>query len=636
MNNLISCFLFLICFPFILGCKTTSPAPANANIENTGQNQVTALTSQLMADSVNITPYMEIFTGTAKKLPGGKAMDQTAAGWKSCGDAIPPGFYNQQGITWFRVTVKNTSADFFKKLLCFRDMEMVEFDYFSAETEKAGEITDRKEWSFAANSKCFYLKLNGGQTKTFYLKCFKEGASSLADLRFVLRSEQNEQSLEANEIKSNIADMAFLFFYLGFLFFCLIYFLALYIFRSKEKILLVYILYILFTFLYSLRDADKHYFLKNAFPLFNGLNRNGETVFSYLSYLFYLWFIIFLLDLKTTRKWAYRLLITVNAVIGVLLCIDVALRVMHYPALAVHLFIEARILLFPLIIVYFILLQPFRKGYYKYFLYGSVCLLLGAGLNLLVFQIRKYPSFIFHEALMSPYGFWGNTVNYTRLGVMGEIIFFSLGLSKRMQTEFVRSALLGLNSNYASIIFHEIKNSLNKLVGLIKSRSTESVEFVGKIGDILTDSLEINEISTRLADELDIAQRYFYFRLKSNQQVALEIVNAGQLNLHGITVPTMLLQPFIENCLKHAFPHQEQPDKKITIHIIPNGQWVNIVIQDNGIGLTNAINSSRSRGTQLVKQRLGLFNSIFCTSTYFETDNRPDVNGTQVTIYNLQ
>ena len=69
----------------------------------------------------------------------------------------------------------------------------------------------------------------------------------------------------------------------------------------------------------------------------------------------------------------------------------------------------------------------------------------------------------------------------------------------------------------------------------------------------------------------------------------------------------MLIQPFIENCFVHAFTSKiEKPYLKLDISLINN--LLTITIQDNGIGFNTELIKTNSKGINLVKERIKLFN----------------------------
>lgn len=618
-----------------LHCKPADNFLAHPAFPATDDNSIVLDTKDLMdRDSVNITASIKRYS--AAGINTNPAVPQKK-NWQRCTDSISIDELLATKDCWFSFSIQNNTPLPFKRILCVGDFEYAALYCSHYPTEKAGTLVPIDEWSYPGNKACLTLQLNGNQEKQFMLYYNKRNVEPGNPLRFILRTEQNENSYESLEMKWRMADTVFLFFYLGFLSFCFIYFLAQFTYRRQEHILVIYAFYILFTLLYSFRDVDKHYFLQTSFPLFNGINIWGEAIFSYLSYIFYLLFIIYLLNLKEKRKPIYILIVVMIGIMIMLFAADIILRFSGRHQLALKVFHDARGLLFPLTLLYFLLIIPlFRREYYQFFLWGTIFIGLGTGLNLLVHVLRFRPSYPFNDIISSRYGFWGNPVNYTRLGVIIEVIFFSLGLAKKLQVEYARSAVLNLSGNYTGIVFHEIKNGFNKLIGLIKAKSNDSIKFIHELNDVIADSLEINEAKISLADELDIAKRYFHFRVKPGREIELTIIVDPGIQVSNFIVPPLLLQPFIENCVKHAFPDDEKTIKQVKLHVTQKNNLVHIEVSDNGVGFTNTHFNNKSKGIQLARQRLQYFNEVFGTHIYFEAKNHSQTAGAIVKIYNLQ
>ncbi len=86
-------------------------------------------------------------------------------------------------------------------------------------------------------------------------------------------------------------------------------------------------------------------------------------------------------------------------------------------------------------------------------------------------------------------------------------------------------------------------------------------------------------------------------------------------------IPQMLLQPFVENAVKHAFPAEEQ-GQEITIEISKeNDQAIRVSVQDNGVGIGQSAISNperTSRGTSNTRRRITLHNQRHGLSDHFE------------------
>lgn len=610
--------------------KTTFPAL----IVNTNILDIEKVT----ADSINITPYLEMYIGDVSIKDSSFALQKKF--WRKCGELLSPDIFPKRGDRWFRFTVQNNTAFAFSRLVCFNNLDYAALYYSAQKIEKAGTIVPTRDWSYPANNNCLVLSLNANEAKTFFIRCNKGNASGESSVRFILRSEQNEKSFESFEMRSRMADTVFLFFYLGFLFFCFIYFIAQYIFRLNEKILIVYSLYILFTLLYSFRDIDKHYFLQTAFPAFNGINIWGEAIFSYVAYIFYSLFVVYLLDLRKEKKGVFLFIVSVIGIISFLFLCDVILRISGQQQYALELFLKSRVVLFPLTIAYFILIiiSPFDGKYYSYFLYGSVFLVIGTGANLLVYFLRDNPEFIFHKAISSRYSFWGNPVNYTRMGVMTEVLFFSMGLAKKMRMEFAealsKEGFVIMNSFY----MHGAKDSLYILEGGKLKTKEEIKYYISLYRDYLENALEQMEEQSRgieLSKEIASARSYFAIKNAKNEKYIFHFDKAG-IDPDKILIPPGLLAPFVQNFFRHAITNG--PDKfSFELSLCYENGKINLDITDNGKGFNDSaiFNKSQNSGLNIARRQVKLFNTLSGSRLDFTLTQNKSGKGTLIKIKNL-
>jgi len=89
-----------------------------------------------------------------------------------------------------------------------------------------------------------------------------------------------------------------------------------------------------------------------------------------------------------------------------------------------------------------------------------------------------------------------------------------------------------------------------------------------------------------------------------------------EVDPEAISIPTMLIQPYVENALKHGLLHKKDNRK---LHIIleasSENDTITCVIQDNGVGREKALaiklkkdKMHKSFGTQATQDRLDLLN----------------------------
>ncbi|MBR9855303.1 MAG: sensor histidine kinase, partial [Algicola sp.] len=145
-----------------------------------------------------------------------------------------------------------------------------------------------------------------------------------------------------------------------------------------------------------------------------------------------------------------------------------------------------------------------------------------------------------------------------------------------------------------------------------------------------------------LADELETMELYVNIEnLRFNNAIEYSMTNDEDINLSGIKIPSLLLQPFLENAIWHGLSPKKKDMKLQIIISRREDETVKIEICDNGIGLKNSrkikerkIHKNDSVGIVLSKERLEHFSKKYQTDGSIEIVDRQDVDvkeiGTQV------
>ncbi len=194
---------------------------------------------------------------------------------------------------------------------------------------------------------------------------------------------------------------------------------------------------------------------------------------------------------------------------------------------------------------------------------------------------------------------------------------------------------------------HFIFNSLNSIkLYIINNEKENAVYYLNKfskfIRKILVASTE-KEIS--LEDELDTMKLYMNIEnIRFSNEIHFEINIDDGINIARIKVPTMILQPFLENALWHGLSSKKEDNKKITLNVYQiNEDFVTISIEDNGIGrvLSAKINNGKllkrkSIGISLTKARLANFSKDYTGDYNIRIEDLYDANqnatGTKVVV----
>jgi two-component system, LytTR family, sensor kinase len=174
----------------------------------------------------------------------------------------------------------------------------------------------------------------------------------------------------------------------------------------------------------------------------------------------------------------------------------------------------------------------------------------------------------------------------------------ALGAS-RLETRLVEAQLQALQRQLQP---HFLFNTLNTISALMHRDVEAADAMIARLSDLLRISLNavgVQEVSLKeeldfLAKYLEIEQTRFRDRLTVVFEVAPETLDA--------LVPNLILQPLVENAIKHGIGPRAAPGR-ITIASRRVADTVELTVQDNGLGLSAARLSDFNRGVGLSNTR---------------------------------
>jgi ligand-binding sensor domain-containing protein/anti-sigma regulatory factor (Ser/Thr protein kinase) len=191
---------------------------------------------------------------------------------------------------------------------------------------------------------------------------------------------------------------------------------------------------------------------------------------------------------------------------------------------------------------------------------------------------------------------------------------------------------------------HFVFNSLNSIQHYINSNDKENAnKYLTRFAKLIRLNLNsgINGFIT-IEDEIERLQLYLNLEaLRFENEITFSIKAHNDIEEDELYLPSMILQPFVENALWHGIlPSGHKGHISIYFSVI-NEQSIKIVVEDNGIGVANSrkqktSTSHKSKGLSLIKDRLDLLQekfkktfSIEGTLPYPENEIQP---GNRVTI----
>jgi len=132
---------------------------------------------------------------------------------------------------------------------------------------------------------------------------------------------------------------------------------------------------------------------------------------------------------------------------------------------------------------------------------------------------------------------------------------------------------------------HFLFNTLNTVSSLIRFDPDSARRVVLKLSNILRRLLRKHETFVPLREELQFIDDYLDIEVARFGRDNLEIVKQIEDDTLEAFVPSMLLQPIVENCLKHGLA-PKIGGGKIQIRTSNRDGRLHIEIEDNGVGIS--------------------------------------------------
>ncbi|MCC7246622.1 MAG: histidine kinase, partial [Saprospiraceae bacterium] len=126
----------------------------------------------------------------------------------------------------------------------------------------------------------------------------------------------------------------------------------------------------------------------------------------------------------------------------------------------------------------------------------------------------------------------------------------------------LRVAGLQLRALRAQMNPHFMFNSLNAIQGLVTSgRNADAESYLAKFAKMMRHTLEYSELEeVSLEQEVEFLERYLDInrKLRFRDRLDFQIITPPNADLEELMLPTMIVQPFVENAIEHGLrPRQE-------------------------------------------------------------------------------
>jgi two-component system, LytTR family, sensor kinase len=213
-----------------------------------------------------------------------------------------------------------------------------------------------------------------------------------------------------------------------------------------------------------------------------------------------------------------------------------------------------------------------------------------------------------------PYSFWdyyfGALIYLLQFGIL--YIYenhYNLKRQKEKENQLLRAAYESeIRSLKAQIEPHFLFNSLHSISSSVPSNLKHTRNLIVRLADTFRFALNTNAVDfITIKEEIDFIKSYLSLeteRFKDKLSVHYQIEETALTS----SIPPMLLQPLIENCMKHGVSNSMTP---VTILIIieQHPEGIRFEVSDNGAGIEYLRTEEiihKGRGLQNVSERLKL------------------------------
>lgn len=212
----------------------------------------------------------------------------------------------------------------------------------------------------------------------------------------------------------------------------------------------------------------------------------------------------------------------------------------------------------------------------------------------------------------------------------------------QLESDLKQSQLSGIKAQMNPHFMFNALNSIQEFI-LLNDKKQANM-YMGKFADLMRMTLDMsNKKEVTLEEEIKTLQLYLELEaLRFEDNFHYNLIVDENIDKENIHLPAMLIQPNVENAIKHGLLHKNG-ERKLELHFFLENHILSCIVTDNGIGRRRSgeINAQRLRkhtsfATGATQKRLELLNHDRpqpITVDYEDLfDEHGNANGTRVLI----
>ncbi len=233
-------------------------------------------------------------------------------------------------------------------------------------------------------------------------------------------------------------------------------------------------------------------------------------------------------------------------------------------------------------------------------------------------------SIIIHPAFWQTWWFKGSLLLFIALGTwwLYRRRIGKVRKDERLKNEYEKKiAETEMQALRAQMNPHFMFNSLNSINNFILKNDPDNASgYLTKFSRLMRLILDNSRSEwVLLENELKALQLYIELEaVRFDDAFIHSLEITGDINPERVTVPPLLIQPYVENAIWHGLLHRKEPGGRLDIKIWKNNDKLYIEIEDNGVGRDEAkrlksktATRQKSHGMKITAERMEIVNKVY-------------------------
>lgn len=210
--------------------------------------------------------------------------------------------------------------------------------------------------------------------------------------------------------------------------------------------------------------------------------------------------------------------------------------------------------------------------------------------------------------------------------IFGVFLFIRKKKENQQRQETLKQQLLRSQMNP-----HFLFNALGSIQNfMLKNETKRAARYLNSFASLTRNILEHSDQEfVSVSDEIETLKSYMELeKMRSQNKFDFEINFDEDMEVDFIQIPPMLIQPFVENSIKHGFKNTNEGGL-LKLNITDKTDWVEFVIEDNGRGIQKKIEKPQkhqSMAMKIFEERRKLIQQKYNKDFKFEMVNLKDIN----------